>query len=65
MRIKKRRIIFFAILIIIIVWVITAIAGRGPDLEYTTVEAVHGKLVQTVIETGTVKPIHELNLNFM
>ncbi|MFH1413030.1 MAG: efflux RND transporter periplasmic adaptor subunit, partial [bacterium] len=46
-------------------WVITAIAGRGPDLEYTTVEAVHGKLVQTVIETGTVKPIHELNLNFM
>lgn len=62
---KKRRIIFFSVLIIIIVLIILAVVNKEPEVEYTTAQAVRGKLIQTVIETGTVKPIQEFNLNFM
>jgi len=36
-----------------------------PAVEYTTVPATLGQLAQTVSETGTVKPLDELDLNFL
>lgn len=40
------------------------IRGRAPQPEYTTAAVTRGELVQTVSETGTVKPVKRLDLNF-
>ena len=39
-------------------------SGQKPLPEYTTVSAARGSLIQTVSETGTVKPVKRLELNF-
>ncbi len=64
-RLKKK---FTWLLIIIlaaggITW--RLMAGNKSKVEYTTVKAVRGQLIQTVSETGTIKPIDELQLNFL
>lgn len=38
--------------------------GRAPQTEYSTLTVRRGELVQTVSETGTVKPLKQLVLNF-
>ena len=64
MKLKTRRILVILTGIIIISLIIKAVMGGGENIEYTTVQAVRGQLIQTVIETGTVKPIQELELKF-
>ena len=64
-KIKKRRIFVILIGIIIVGAIVSAIFNKGEDVEYTTAKAEEGKLIQTVIETGTIKPIQELELKFM
>ncbi len=65
LRIRKR-FIFTVILVLAIAGITWAVlANRKPKIEYTTVKAVRGKLIQTVSETGTIKPIDQLELNFL
>ena len=64
-KIKKRRIFVILIGIIIVGAIVSAVFNKGEDVEYTTAKAEEGKLIQTVIETGTIKPIQELELKFM
>ncbi|MFH0951042.1 MAG: efflux RND transporter periplasmic adaptor subunit [bacterium] len=65
MKIKKRRIFVILTGVIIVGAIIYTLINKGEDVEYTTVKAEEGKLIQTVIETGTIKPIQELELKFM
>jgi len=63
---KAPKKLWFVILIVIIivassVWAMT----RKAKIVYTTVPAEAGPLIQTVSETGTVKPIKEIFLNFL
>lgn len=39
--------------------------NKKPIVEYSTVQAKEGQLLQTVSESGTVKPVKELALNFL
>lgn len=61
--IKKRWLIIGGIIIAIIL-VIVWFANQEPQPTYSTVAIKQGELRQTVSETGTVKPLKELNLNF-
>lgn len=61
----RKKLLYFVVPIIIIVLLIIWLGNRKPKAEYSTVPAVYGQLIQTVSETGTVKPIKELSLNFL
>lgn len=50
---------------LVIAIVIFTLSSRKPKEEYSTVKAVFGPLVQTVSETGMVKPVQEVSLNFL
>lgn len=61
-RIKKFWWLFSIIfLVILIAW---WLANRGQDMEYSTVVVKAAPLVQTVNESGTLKPVREVALNF-
>ncbi len=60
---KKRWLILFPMAAVIVILII--LSGGKKTEEYSTVEVVSGPLVQTVSETGTVKPVQELSLNFL
>ncbi len=62
---KKKKLWIILALFIIIVIVVIIFSGRGQSEEYTTVKATKGPLTQTVFETGTVRPVKEVNLNFL
>lgn len=63
---KAPKKLWFVILIVIIIVAISVWAmTRKPKIVYTTVPAEAGPLIQTVSETGTVKPIKEIFLNFL
>ncbi len=64
---SKKKIWWLAsgLLIIIVITGIVVNNRRKPKEEYTTVTVSTGPLVQTVMETGTVKPVKEVNLNFL
>ncbi|MCF7860598.1 efflux RND transporter periplasmic adaptor subunit [Patescibacteria group bacterium] len=51
------------ILLIVIIWWWQSSKGSTPT--YSTVNAESGPLVQTVSETGTLKPVKEVALNFL
>ena len=62
---KRKKILYIsggilALIIILLVWQ----GSRGPEPVYSTVEALRASLLQTVSETGTVKPLKKLDLNF-
>ena len=62
----KKKVIIIGIIILVIAgvgWM--TVANKKPKIEYTTVKAVKGQLIQTVSETGAIKPIDELELNFL
>jgi len=60
----KKKWWWLAAIIIIVVSLTFWLRGREPQPEYTTAEVRRGQLVQTVSETGTVKPVKSLDLNF-
>jgi len=60
----KKRWWFIAAAILAIVIFVFWINSKKPQAEYTSVAAKRGELIQTVSETGTVKPIKRLELNF-
>ena len=61
----KKRWFVILIIIIIIVAVFTWIMTNKPKIAYSTISATSGPLIQTVSETGTVKPVKEIFLNFL
>lgn len=50
--------------VLAVVFLVIWLSGQKPETEYTTAEVRRGELTQTVSETGTVKPIKSLELNF-
>lgn len=62
-RLKKRYVII--IIVVALVAVGWFYSGKKPKVEYTTVKAAKGELIQTVGETGTLKTPEEINLNFL
>jgi len=65
MKKKKRWLIYSGILILIILLVVWWLGSKKSKVEYSTATVAQGPLIQTVSETGTVKPIKELSLNFL
>ncbi|MBN2854401.1 efflux RND transporter periplasmic adaptor subunit [Patescibacteria group bacterium] len=65
MKKAKKRLLYFGVPILLLIIVLIWLGGKKPKAEYTTVFATSGSLIQTVSETGTIKPIKELSLNFL
>ncbi len=65
MKRKHKNLILIALGVLILIIIFALIRGKKPKEEYSTVKAVVGPLVQTVSETGTVKPVQEVSLNFL
>ena len=65
MKKAKKRLLYFGLAILAIIVVIVLISSRKPAPVYTTVTPTYGSLIQTVSETGTIKPIEEISLNFL
>lgn len=62
---KKKKIILISLAtIIIITIVVLGIFFKKPKTTYTTEAVQKTKLIQTVSETGTIKPAEEIELNF-
>lgn len=61
---QKRLLVGGAIVVVILIF-LAFIRGNKPKEEYSTAKAITGPLVQTVSETGTVKPVSELALTFL
>lgn len=60
---KKKLIIIGAVVLLIVIAVMWFMSSRE-EVEYVTAQASKGMLLQTVTETGTIKPAKELSLNF-
>ncbi|MDD4695750.1 MAG: efflux RND transporter periplasmic adaptor subunit [Patescibacteria group bacterium] len=62
---KKKKIILTSLTIIIIMTIVVlVIFMKKPKIVYTTEAVQKSKLIQTVSETGTIKPADEIELNF-
>ncbi len=61
---KYRKYIYWSIAIILTVLMIIFFTKKKDDQEYSTAFVLAGPLKQTVAETGTVKALKELDLNF-
>lgn len=61
---KKRKYLYWSVAIILLILAIIFLRRGGEDQEYSTAFVLAGPLKQTVAETGTVKALKELNLNF-
>jgi len=62
-KIKKLWWLFLIIVIALALW--WWFANRDQEVSYSTVNVIRGPLVQTVSESGTLKPVRELSLNFL
>lgn len=62
-KIKKLWWLFLIIVIAVSLW--WWLANRDKEVSYSTVNVIRGPLVQTVSESGTLKPVRELSLNFL
>jgi len=60
----KKTIIVIAVIIIISIIGFSLYKGNGSKIEYVTVSADYGAVVQTVDATGSVSSAEEINLNF-
>lgn len=65
MKKASKKLLYFGLPILLIVIIVIWQSSKKPEAEYTTVAAVSGPLTQTVSETGTIKPIEEISLNFL
>lgn len=61
----KKKLLYFGLPALIVVVLIIIFSSSKPKAEYTTAAVTLGPLVQSVSETGTVKPIKEISLNFL
>ncbi len=62
---KKKFWIISGSILLLIILVSLFFSNRKPKVDYSTVFAKEGQLIQTVSESGTVKPVKELSLNFL
>ncbi len=62
---KKKKWLVILLVVIALLIVAFLMANKKPPVEYSTVKAEEGQLLQTVSESGTVKPVKELALNFL
>lgn len=62
---KKKFWIISGSILLLIILASLVFSNRKPKVEYSTVFAKEGQLLQTVSESGTVKPVKELSLNFL
>lgn len=62
---KKKFIWIIAGVIIVLLIIVSFLMNKKPKIEYTTSKAARADLIQTVSETGSVKPLNELELNFL
>lgn len=62
---KRRFLIIFLIALLAIIVVSSLLSNKKKAPSYSSVQATIGNLVQTVSETGTVKPVKEVSLNFL
>ncbi len=62
---KKKFWIISGSVLLLIILASLVFSNRKPKVEYSTVFAKEGQLLQTVSESGTVKPVKELSLNFL
>jgi len=65
MKKAKKRLLYFGLPILVIIIIVVLISSKKPAPVYTTVTATYGPLTQTVSETGTIKPIEEISLDFL
>ncbi len=65
MKKKKKSLLIVGVIVIAILITVVFLRGKKPKEEYSTASAVMGSLVQTVSETGTIKPVSELALTFL
>lgn len=65
MKKAKKKLLYFGLPVLILIIVLIWLGARKPKAEYTTVKAVTDSLTQTVSETGTIKPVKEISLNFL
>ncbi|MFA5000188.1 MAG: HlyD family efflux transporter periplasmic adaptor subunit [Patescibacteria group bacterium] len=61
---KKKKWLYIGGGIVVIIILLVWLGGKKPEPVYSTVEVVQGELVQTVSETGTIKPLQKIELNF-
>lgn len=62
---KRRFLIIFLIALLAIIVVSSLLSNKKKTPSYSSVQATIGTLRQTVSETGTVKPVKEVSLNFL
>lgn len=62
---KKKKWLVILLIVIALLIIAFLMANKKPPVEYSTVKAEEGQLLQTVSESGTVKPVKELALNFL
>jgi len=63
---KKKKVWLFILIALVALIILGVIfSKRAPKVEYSTVIVKSGPLKQTVSESGTVKPVKELALNFL
>ena len=65
MKKARKKLLYFGLPILLLIIIVIWQGSKKPETEYTTVLASSGPLTQTVSETGTVKPIEEMSLNFL
>lgn len=65
MKKAKKWLWIFLVIIIVGALVWWWLSSRNQEPAYSTVVAESGPLVQTVSETGTLKPVKEVSLNFL
>ncbi|MBN1326095.1 efflux RND transporter periplasmic adaptor subunit [Candidatus Falkowbacteria bacterium] len=63
-KLLKRKLFWFALIVIIIIAVVAFNAFKGKQPQYVTEKVIKGTLTQTVSETGTMENAAALNLNF-
>ncbi|MDA3802697.1 MAG: efflux RND transporter periplasmic adaptor subunit [Patescibacteria group bacterium] len=64
MKKAKKRFLYFGLPILIVVGIVIWRSSTKSDAEYSTIIAEASNLTQTVSETGTIKPVKEMSLNF-
>jgi multidrug efflux pump subunit AcrA (membrane-fusion protein) len=65
MKKARKKLLFVGVPILIIILFLVWLGARKPKTTYSTAPVTSGPLIQTVSETGTIKPIKEVSLNFL
>lgn len=65
MKITRKKAWLIGLGTLLIILVVLVLSKNEPKPEYSTTNVISGPLVQTVSETGTIKPSQEVSLNFL